>query len=121
MSGLKICDLNSDTYNILNWLAVLTKNRSYWQNGSIASEAKEYLQKHYYVDTTVYDIVIGYRADDSYFSFAKDFVMGTISLQKLSEAMRLGKLGERDINKTSGNTLCSLARALKCDMDDLLQ
>lgn len=95
MSGLKICDLNSDTYNILNWLAVLTKNRSYWQNGSIASEAKEYLQKHYYVDTTVYDIVIGYRADDSYFSFAKDFVMGTISLQKLSEAMRLGKLGEQ--------------------------
>lgn len=35
--------------------------------------------------------------------------------------IQLFEQGERDINKTSGNTLCSLARALKCDMDDLLQ
>lgn len=45
-------------------------------------------------------MIIGYRADDSYFSFAQDFVAGVISLQKLSEAMQLGKLGEQIVLKS---------------------
>lgn len=100
LDGLRILNLNGPEYNILNWLAVLAKNRSYWQNGSIAEEAKSYLQKHFYIDTEPYDVIIGYRADDSYFSFAQDFVAGTISLRKLSEAMRLGKLGEQIVLKS---------------------
>ena len=100
MEGLRILNLNGPEYNILNWLAVLTKYRSYWQNGSIAEEAKKYLQEHFFVDPSPYDIIIGYRADDSYFSFAQDFVAGTISLRKLSEAMRLGKLGEQIVLKS---------------------
>lgn len=80
-------------YNILNWLAILADNRTYWQNGSIAEEAKKYIKEHFLLDISGYDVIIGYRADDSYFSFAQDFVSGLISLQKLSEAMRLGKLG----------------------------
>ena len=40
-----------------------------------------------------FDVVIGYRADDSYFSFARAFLANTISLEQLSRAMRLGKLG----------------------------
>lgn len=100
LGGLRILNLNGPEYNILNWLAVLAKNRSYWQNGSIAEEAKSYLQKHFYIGTEPYDVIIGYRADDSYFSFAQDFVAGTISLRKLSEAMRLGKLGEQIVLKS---------------------
>ena len=100
MAGLSVLNLNSPEYSILNWLAVLTHYRSYWQNGSIAEEAKKYLQEHFFVDPEAYDIIIGYRADDSYFSFAQDFVAGTISLQKLSEAMRLGKLGEQIVLKS---------------------
>ena len=98
--GLRILRLNSPDYNILNWLAILTKYRSYWQNGSIAEEAKNYLQEHFFIDLSPYDVIIGYRADDSYFSFAQDFVAGTISLRKLSEAMRLGKLGEQIVLKS---------------------
>lgn len=98
--GLSILRLNSPEYNILNWLAILTKYRSYWQNGSIAEEAKNYLQQHFFVDPAPYDVIIGYRADDSYFTFAQDFVAGTISLKKLSEAMRLGKLGEQIVLKS---------------------
>ena len=45
-------------------------------------------------------MIIGYRADDSYFTFAQDFVAGAISLRKLSEAMRLGKLGEQIVLKS---------------------
>ena len=98
--GLHILNLNDSQYCILNWLAVLTKYRSYWQSGSVAEEAKNYLQKYFFVDSSGYDIVIGYRADDSYFSFAQDFVSGAISLRKLSEAMRLGKLGEQVVLKS---------------------
>lgn len=98
--GLSMLRLNSPEYNILNWLAILTKYRSYWQNGSIAKEAKNYLQQHFFVDPAPYDVIIGYHADDSYFTFAQDFVAGTISLKKLSEAMRLGKLGEQIVLKS---------------------
>ena len=100
MAGLSVLNLNSPEYSILNWLAVLTHYRSYWQNGSIAEAAKKYLQEHFFIDPEEYDIIIGYRADDSYFTFAQDFVAGTISLQKLSEAMRLGKLGEQIVLKS---------------------
>jgi hypothetical protein len=101
MEGLKILRLNDPPYNILNWLAVLTKHRTYWQNSSISADAKEYLQEHFYTDLSGYDIIIGYRADDSYFSFAQDFVSGAISLQKLQRAMHLGELGEQIVLKSS--------------------
>ena len=99
-NGLSVLNLNSPEYNILNWLAILTKYRTYWQNGSIAEEAKQYLQQHFFIDPSSYDVIIGYRADDSYFSFAQDFISGTIPLSKLTEAMHLGKLGEQIVFKS---------------------
>ena len=100
LDGLSMLNLNAPEYNILNWLAVLTKYRTYWQNGSIAEEAKEYLQQHFFIDPSPFDVIIGYRADDSYFTFAQDFVSGAIPLSKLSEAMQLGKLGEQIVFKS---------------------
>lgn len=100
LTGLKVLNLNDGQYHILNWLAILADNRTYWQRGSIAEEAKEYIKTHFLLDVSPYDVIIGYRADDSYFSFAQDFVSGLISFQKLSEAMRLGKLGEQIVLKS---------------------
>ena len=100
MSNMRILYLNSPEYSVLNWLAILAAHRTYWQKGSIAEEAKKYLADNFLIDTSEYDIIIGYRADDSYFSFAQDFLMGAISLQKLTEAMRLGKLGEQMVLKS---------------------
>ena len=100
LTELKVLNLNDRQYHILNWLAILADNRTYWQRGSIAEEAKEYIKTHFLVDVSPYDVIIGYRADDSYFSFAQDFVAGVISLEKLSEAMRLGKLGEQIVLKS---------------------
>lgn len=93
--NLDILYLNSDNYNILNWLAILTKNRTYWENSTISEVAKKYIAENFMVNTEGYDVIIGYRADDSYFSFARDFVSGTISYSQLSEAMKLGELGEQ--------------------------
>ena len=100
MSGLQVLNLNDPAFGILTWLSILANYRSYWQRASIAEEAKTYLREHFFVDPEDYDVIIGYRADDSYFSFAQDFVSNTISLRKLSEAMRLGKLGEQIVLKS---------------------
>ena len=97
--GLSICNLNED-YNILNWHALLTRYRGYWQKKSIAEEAKNFLQTNYLVDISGFDVIRGYRADVSYFSFVQDFIMGTISLQKLSQAMKLGCLNDQIVLKS---------------------
>ena len=100
LDKMEILNLNSPDYHILNWLALLADNRTYWQRGSISEEAKRYIHDNFLPDISGYDVIDGYRADDSYFAFAQDFVAGTISLQKLSEAMRLGKLGEQIVLKS---------------------
>ena len=91
--GLKVLDLSTTKYSILNWMALLLKNRTFTLTSPISVEAKKYLLDNFDVDVAEYDIIKGYRADDSYFSFAEDFLNNTISVQKLAKAMKLGKLG----------------------------
>ena len=98
--GLKILDLNSPEYCILHWLSVLLQNREFDVPSGLALEAKEYLKNSFAVDYQKSDIMIGYRADDSYFSFAQDFINGTISYRQLNNAMHLGKLGQQFVLKS---------------------
>lgn len=95
IDGMNVLYLNSEKYNLLNWLAVLTKNRTYWENSTVSEMAKKYLAENFMIDISGFDVIIGYRADDSYFTFAQDFVAGTISFRQLGDAMRLGKPGEQ--------------------------
>lgn len=95
MEGLKVLNLSEKKFTVLHWIAVLLKNRSFRLTNPIAKDAKEYLIKYFYVDTAAYDVIVGYRADDSYFSFAEDFLNNAISVEKLAAAMRLGNLGEQ--------------------------
>ena len=95
IEGLRVLNLTSKRYSILNWMAILLNNRTFGLVSDISKEAREYLINNFYVDVEEYDIVIGYRADDSYFSFARDFVNNTISLRQLSRAMELGELGKQ--------------------------
>lgn len=95
VSDLKVLNLNSNGYTILNWMAILLKNRVFSLDSDISNMAREYLIEHFYIDVQEYDIVIGYRADDSYFSFADAFVSNTLPLSSLNKALRLGKLGEQ--------------------------
>ena len=98
--NLHILDLSGKNYHILNWLAILLENRRFSITVPIAHAAKNYIIENFSVNITPYDIIIGYRADDSYFSFARDFISNTISLEQLSRAMRLGKLGEQVVLKS---------------------
>ena len=98
--GLKILNLSDEQYTILHWLALLMKNRKGRLSTPIMKRGKEDLLEHYLPDISDYDVIIGYRADDSYFSFAKSFVNNAISLKQLGNAMRLGKLGEQFVLKS---------------------
>ena len=98
--GLKILNLSDEKYTILHWLALLMKNRKGRLSTPIMKRGKEYLLEYYLPDISGYDAIIGYRADDSYFSFAKSFVNNAISLKQLGNAMRLGKLGEQFVLKS---------------------
>jgi len=100
IDGLSILDLNKDEYCIMHWLTVLLQNREFDVPSVLALEAKEYLLDNFRIDYGNYDIIIGYRADDSYFSFAQDFINGTISYRQLNNAMHLGKLGQQFVLKS---------------------
>lgn len=94
-SLLKILNLSEDKYTILHWLSILINNRTFIITNQIAGRAKEYLLANFLPDISRYDAVMGYRADDSYFAFAVDFLNNTISLRQLERAMYLGKLGQQ--------------------------
>ena len=72
--GLTILDLNAPGCTMLHWLTILLENREFDASTPLASEAKEYLMNTFHLDYKFADIIIGYRADDSYFSFASDFI-----------------------------------------------
>ncbi|MCF0146006.1 MAG: DUF3990 domain-containing protein [Eubacterium sp.] len=100
MKNLTILDLNDPDYCILHWLSVLLQNREFELTSLLAKEAKDYLTTHFSPDYQSVDIITGYRADDSYFSFAQDFISGTISYRQLTAAMHLGKLGQQIVLKS---------------------
>ena len=93
MTGLNVLNLTKPEYNILNWMALLLQFRI--PKGMTPNDemAREYILKNFSIDLTKVDVIIGYRADDSYFSFARDFLKNTITVAQLSRAMELGKLG----------------------------
>jgi len=92
---LSILSMTSGDYNILNWLSILLENRKFRISSDIGRQAKQYIFDNFSVDYKQYDIIKGYRADDSYFSFATAFLNNTISVSQLEKAMVLGKLGEQ--------------------------
>ena len=94
LDGLKVLNL-SKSCNILNWLAILVENRNVNLNTALQIRAKEYLTKHFLINYEDYDVIIGNRADDSYFLFVRNFLSNQISLKQLSAAMKLGELKEQ--------------------------
>lgn len=96
-NNLKILNLTDDKYNVLHWVAILLKHRIFTLNDAIAIQAKDYILDNYLIDTSSYDIIIGYRADDSYFSFARSFVNNAIPVRVLAQALKLGMLGEQTV------------------------
>lgn len=97
---MKILNLNSPDYTILNWIAVLVEHRLFSIKTPIARRAKKYLIDNFGINVNAFDIVTGYRADDSYFDYAESFLNNAISVEQLAATMKLGKLGEQIVLKS---------------------
>ena len=97
---LNILNLNSPDYTILNWIAVLVEHRLFSIKTPVARRAKQYLIERFGINVNAYDLITGYRADDSYFDFAEAFLNNAITVEQLARAMRLGKLGEQIVLKS---------------------
>ena len=97
---MNILNLNSPEYTILNWIAVLVEHRIFSIKTPVARRAKRYLIDNFGINVNAYDLITGYRADDSYFDYAESFLNNGISVEQLAKAMRLGKLGEQIVLKS---------------------
>lgn len=95
-SGLKILRLDDDDeIAILRWITILVKNRFDFEDKTAYGDVIDWLIRHFDISLDNYDVVIGYRADDSYFSYSRGFVTGRISLETLTKALKLGRLGKQ--------------------------
>lgn len=98
--SLSIMNLSDARYHILNWLAILLENRTFVIERGLVLTAKDYILSEFLPEYKNADVIRGYRADDSYFSFASAFLNNTITLEQLGKAMKLGKLGEQVVLKS---------------------
>lgn len=81
-----------ETVDSITWVVEIMKHRP-------AASSTRYKQiaplliKKYGIDTSGYDIIKGWRADSSYFSIAKSFIMDNLNIDLLDEALKYGDLG----------------------------
>lgn len=97
---LKILNLNSLDYSILNWIAILVQHRVFTIKTPQIKRAKDWLINNYGINVNAWDLIIGYRADDSYYDFAQAFISNQITVDQLAIAMKLGSLGEQIVLKS---------------------
>lgn len=57
-------------YSTLHWLALLLEHRKIDLRTPVAQAGSEFLRAHYLLDAESFDVIVGHRADDSYFTFA---------------------------------------------------
>lgn len=97
---LNVLSLNRSDFTILNWVAVLVEHRLFSIKTPVARRAKQYLIDNFGVNVNAYDLIVGYRADDSYFDYAEAFLNNGITVDQLARAMKLGKLGVQIVLKS---------------------
>lgn len=100
VDGLAVFDLDVAEGGTLSWLAVLLTNRQFDVSTAVTRQARNYVLTQYPAAVDASDVVVGYRADDSYFSFAKAFLDNRITLRQLERALRLGGLGRQVMLKS---------------------
>lgn len=91
LRGLNILDLSK--MDMLYSLALLAERRYESDEPKRRKERRLSFVKKYYTDLTKYDIVVGWRADDKYFNFLKNFLRGDMSVGATRKAFSLGELG----------------------------
>lgn len=90
LTNLKVLDLDQEPFE--HWVSVLIQNRGGRYSRPVRERHRKYLDKFPF-SIEGYDIIKGWRADDSYFRFVRDFFNVGLSIENLREAMTFGELG----------------------------
>lgn len=91
MSDLKV--LNLADFGVLAWIAEVVSNRGTSQETAEILGKK--LVEMYKVDTSLYDIIKGYRADDSYTQVIEAFLLNQINIVEVERLFYKGSLGNQ--------------------------
>jgi len=91
-TGLSV--LRLDELPVEVWISILMSNRRGTYKKPLRTRAERFIDK-FGLDIAGYDIIEGYRADDAFFSYVRDFTVGLLSVEKLKEAMHFGDLGNQ--------------------------
>ena len=88
--GLEVLDFRP--LGSLAWLAELMKHRDAADSKRYRMLAARFIEK-YGVDTSGYDVAVGWRANASYFYIAREFVRDNVDIDILDDLLSLGDLG----------------------------
>lgn len=88
LTGLTILDLND--FGILSWIAEVVANRGTYQETT--QPIADPIVEHYQIDSKSFDIIKGYRADDSYTQVIEAFLMNQINTHEVQKLFYKGKL-----------------------------
>lgn len=85
--------LNLNEHGVLAWIAEVVGNRGTSQEA--ARLVGDRLVQLYRKDTSAFDIIKGYRADDSYTQVVEAFLMNQINIQEVERLFYKGSLGNQ--------------------------
>lgn len=98
-SGFETLDFLDGNHNVFEWIATMLAYRNLDLPGNLIRMG-DFLIDNFAIDTSTYDIIVGYRADDGYFSIVTQFLTGQFDVEGLKRAMSQGLLGEQIVMKT---------------------
>ena len=90
-SGLKIMDLND--HGILAWIAEVIANRGTSLESAEITGSR--IVEMYRISTADFDIIKGYRADDSYTQVIEAFLLNQINIEEIKKLFYKGSLGNQ--------------------------
>jgi len=110
-------DLNE--YTPAYWLSALASHRYSNKESAILKARRLSFINLFPVDCEQYDYILGWRANDKYFAFLRDFMGVAISYEAIVEAMKLGDLGQQVVLKSErAFTNCKQVNKITLSGDD---
>ncbi|MCD8285750.1 MAG: DUF3990 domain-containing protein [Clostridia bacterium] len=91
--GLNMLNLTDGRHTVLQWLCLVLTNRTVDITSVVMNENLEYLKNAFSLDTSPYDCIQGWPADNISFSLALNFVSNGLAYEKLCSIMHLGCWG----------------------------
>lgn len=91
LQGIQVLDLND--YGVLAWIAEVVSHRGTTQEA--ASILGNRLVQKYKLNTDGYDVIKGYRADDSYTQVIETFLQNQINIAEVERMFYKGSLGNQ--------------------------